>query len=104
MEKSNVDKIFQSAVDEETKRLFSCSIGELLDRNDYGSIDTISQGIKINIGWWKWERNENCYHVVLKAQRKLFLNFYKQYLNGIKFDVESGVIEYLSNEEVGDYD
>lgn len=104
MSKIDFDQIYQEAVDKETKKLFACSINELLEKNDYGSIEAMNQGIKINIGWWKWERYEkNCYHIVFKAQRKLFL-FYRQYLNGIKFDIESGTIEYLSDEEIGDYD
>ena len=64
MDKSNFDQIFQSAVDEETKKLFSYSIGELLDKNAYGSMEIMYQGIKINIGWWKWKLDESRYHIV----------------------------------------
>jgi len=34
----------------------------------------------------------------------VFLFFYKNYISGIKIDIKSGVIEYLSDEETGDYD
>ena len=104
MSKINFDQIFQNTVDEETKLLFSCSIDELLDKNDYGSMETINKGIKISIGWWKWQYGESRYHIIFLAQRKLYRGFYRKYLNGIKFDIKSGIVEYLSEEEIGDYD
>jgi len=107
MSKIDFDQIYQGAVDEEAKKLLSCSIKELLEKDDYGSMETINQGIKISIGWWKWckwARNENCYHIVFKAQRDLMFGFYRTYLNGVKFDIASNTVEYLSDEETGDYD
>jgi len=101
MNKINFDKIYQSAVDNETDKFFSYSIDELLHKGDYGSIKTLNQ---VNIGWWKWKYGESRCHIVVKAQRKLCFGFCRNYLNGIKFDVESGVVEYLSKEEIGGYD
>ena len=100
--KKDLDKIFQNAVDFEANKLYKSSIENIINRNDYGSIETIEQGIKISIGWWKHKFNENLYHIVFKSGRKLFLCFYRSYLNGVK--VVNGNIEYLSDIELCDYD
>ena len=104
MSKIDFDKVYQNAVDKEAGKLIYCSIIELLDKNDYGSIEVVAHGIKINIGWQKWQRSENCYHIVFTAQRKLRFFFYRKYLKGIKFDITGKDVEYLSAEETGDYD
>jgi len=107
MSLDGLDQVFQDSLDEEVKKLASCSIEELLDKDDYGSFKVVNQEIEISIGWWKWQKwhiDDNTYHIVLQAQRKLGLGFYRNYLSGIKFDVVNGTIESLSDEEIVDYD
>jgi hypothetical protein len=99
---NRLDQIFQDAVDFEVGKLYNSSINEVLNLADYGSIDSMTQRVKINIGWWKYKFDENLYHVLFKCSRKLFLGFYRNYLSGIKID--NGNIEYLSAEELGSYD
>ena len=102
MKKKQLDQIYQSAVDFEASKLFTFSIDDIKNRNDYGSVEVKNDGIEINIGWWKMKINENCYHIVFKSSRKLFLGFHKCYLSGIK--IVNSTIENLSDDELGDYD
>ena len=102
MNKIKLNQIYQNAVDFEASKLFSCSVDDIKNRNYYGSIKVKSNEIEINIGWWKWKINENCYHIIFKSSRKLFLGFHKYYLSGIK--IVNDKIENLSDVELGEYD
>jgi hypothetical protein len=97
-----IDQLFQDAVDFEANKLLTCSENDITNTDDFGSIEIIIQDKKIDIGWWKYKIDEHHYHIVFKTFRKTFFYFHRPYLSGIK--LYNGIIENLSNYELGNYD
>lgn len=99
---NSLDKIYQKTVDKKVEELFSLSTQNLFEISDYGQEFENVGDNKINIGWWKYQINRDLIHIVYKTSRKTFLFLHKQYISGVK--VSRDKIEYLTKEEIGEYD
>ena len=93
---------YQKGVDQETERIAKLSLKEIENLSGYGNLITFVNGKKISVGWNKWKFDEKLSHIVFTSERKIFLCFYKKYLNGIK--IQNGKIFKLSESELANYD
>lgn len=75
----NKDKIFQNAVDAIRDELLSCKTEELKCFEHYSKQERNG----VTAGIWNHKISENEYHLVVQAQRRVFLFLWRNYLSGI---------------------
>jgi hypothetical protein len=98
---SALDVSYQKAVDEETDKILKLSVADFLKTSDK-NIETVIDGRKILVSWFRQHFNNRFNHIVVMAERRWFLFFHKKYLNGVK--LENGQILKLNEEEICAYD
>ena len=99
---NSLNKLYQNVIDEKTENIYNTNIQDIFNLKDYGQYSENIGGTKINIGWWKYQINTNEIHLVFKTSRRAFLFLHKVCLNGVK--IKENKIEYLTKEEIGNYD
>jgi hypothetical protein len=95
----NKNKEYQSIVDLVTKRLRQKKTEELL------AMPNLSRTLEgdLEVAIWHHDTVNNEHHFVVQAQKKIFLFFWKNYLNGIIVKNNSEVV-VMPNETVANYD
>lgn len=95
------DKTYQAIIDKKVEKLFSLTPQHLHDLDDFGQESEIAGGKEINVGWSKYQINEDIIHIVYKTSRRTFLFLNKVYINGVK--ITKGKMEYLTSQEIEEY-
>lgn len=99
---SDIDILYQKAVDEAAQKILNLSVEEFLLIGDNGADEVIINGKMVSIGWFHYKFENNVHHIFFKAMKKSLLIFYNCYLSGVK--LSGNKIEPLTPEELGNYD
>ena len=97
-----IDKLYQETLNGVVEPLFRKTVQELRDFDDYGHETVVIDNRKVEIGWWKYQLNDQTTHIVYKIFRKTFLFLQRPYVQGIK--IIDDKIDFLNDKELGDYD
>jgi hypothetical protein len=97
----DLDRRYQDCVDELARKTLELSRDELLDYEDYGSVDHGG----IGVGFWHYTLANGDNHIVFVTNRKLvrFLPVYHKYIAGVVFGPEKEP-RLMTDEESGEYD
>lgn len=101
MNKTDIE--YQKIVDREAQKLIELDLKELLDFPDYGIISSSIGEKEIDIGFWHHVFSEKEHHIYFKTHRYLFLFFYRNYISGIVFGIDS-LPRLMTEKEYGQYD
>ncbi len=96
-----IDQLYQKTIDAKVEQLLKKSVQEIKNLKNYGHEIVLNEK-KIEIGWWKYELSDNLIHIVYKTSRRFLLFLHKPYLQGLK--ISDNKIEYLTDEELAEYD